>query len=42
MLGLTSTLVLRYEKDYFHEALHKRLLTADTPPYDRILLYTQH
>jgi len=26
-----------YEKDYFHEALFKRLLLADVPPYERIL-----
>ena len=29
--------VCRYEKDYFHEALFKRLLLADVPPYERIL-----
>jgi hypothetical protein len=27
----------RYEKDYFHEALYRRLLLADIPPYDKIL-----
>jgi len=26
-----------YEKDYFHEALFKRLLLADIPPYEKIL-----
>merc|ERR1712080_796245 len=26
-----------YEKDYFHEALYKRLLLADIPPYEKIL-----
>ena len=25
-----------YEKDYFHEALYKRLLLADIPPYEKI------
>ena len=32
-----SSFIPRYEKDYFHEALYKRLLTADVPPYDKIL-----
>ena len=28
---------LRHENDYFHEALHKRLLNAETLPYRKVL-----